>query len=107
FFVLFPLGLIAIFAAVFYTEYTFLAIALLTPLSINIEEYTNSFGLFIPTEPLLFGLMLLLLLQQARRQVVHPGVWRSPIVWAVGFYLFWVLITAITSSDVVASFKFL
>lgn len=104
---LFPIGLLAVFAAIFYTEFTFLGIAFLTPLSVNIEEYTNSFGLFIPTEPLLFGLMLLLFMQFSFKKFVHQDIWKSPIIWAVSAYLIWVLITSITSTDPVASFKFL
>lgn len=107
YFALFPLGLVAIFAAIFYTEYSFLALAFFTPLSVNIEEYSDSFGLFIPTEPLLFGMMLLVLLQSCYKRVIHKDVWKSPIVWAVLFYLFWTLITTITSSNVLASLKFL
>ena len=105
--ILFPVGLIAIYAAVFYTDYTFLSLAFLTPLSVNIEEYTDSFGLFIPTEPLLFGLMILLFLFHLKKQVVLREVWKHPIIWAAGFYLFWILVTSITSTHVVASFKFL
>ena len=102
-----PIGLMAIYFAIFYTEYAFLALAFLTPLSINIEEYTDSFGLFIPTEPILFGLMLLLLMQTAQKKMIEGYIWRHPIVQAVGFYLFWVLITSITSTSPVTSFKFL
>jgi putative inorganic carbon (hco3(-)) transporter len=51
---LIPFALLAIYTAVFHTEFLFLSLFLLTPLSINIEEYTDSFGLFLPTEPLLF-----------------------------------------------------
>lgn len=105
--VLFPLGLVALFAAVFYTETAFLAIAFFTPLSVNIEEYTNSIGLFIPTEPLLFGMLILLLMQQFVKATFHPGIWRNPIVWAVGFYLLWTFFTAITSVSPMISFKFL
>jgi hypothetical protein len=64
---LFPLGLIAIYFAIYETEWTFLSLAFLTPLSVNIEEWTESFGLFIPTEPMLFGFMLLFLLMQIRK----------------------------------------
>ena len=105
--VLAPIGLMGIYYAIYQTEYTFLALGFLTPLSINIEEYTDSFGLFLPTEPLLFGLMILLLMQHFRKHLIPTYVWRNPIVWAVGFYLFWVFITSITSTDPVASFKFL
>ena len=100
-------GFIAVFAAIFYTEYAFLAIAFLTPLSVNIEEYTNSFGLFIPTEPLLFGLMLLFLMINLKKRIYDVRVWKNPIIWAVTFYLFWAFITSITSSLPMVSFKFL
>ncbi len=102
-----PVGLLAIYFAIFYTEYTFLGIAFLTPFSINIEEYVEGFGLFLPTEPLLFGLMILLLLQQTQKNLIKPFVWNNPIIWTVGFYLFWTLVTSITSTNPVASFKFL
>lgn len=104
---LFPIGLLAVYFAIFYSEWTFLSIAFLTPISINIEEYTNSFGLFIPTEPMLFGFMLLFMLLQFRKPILNPAIWKNPIVWAVGFYLFWIFITSITSINPTASFKFL
>lgn len=102
------LGLMAVFFAIYYTEYAFLGLAFLTPLSINIEEYTDSFGLFIPTEPLLFGLMLLMLMQQLNgRRLIDKRIWKNPIVIATSFYLFWIFVTSITSSNPTASFKFL
>lgn len=107
YFSLASLGLIAVYAAVFYTDITFLAIAFFTPLSINIEEYTQSFGLFIPTEPLLFGMMILLLLLNIRKHIFPKEIWQNPIIWAVGFYIFWIFITSITSSSPITSFKFL
>ena len=101
------IGLIAIYAAIYYTEKTFLAIAFLTPLSINIEEYTESFGLFIPTEPLLFTMMVLLLLMQINKQIFPTEIWKNPIIWAVSFYIFWVFVTTVTSTSPVTSVKFL
>ncbi len=101
------IGLISIYAAVFYTGITFLAIAFLTPLSINIEEYTQSFGLYIPTEPLLFGMMILLLMMNIRKKLFPVDVWKNPIIWAVTFYVFWIFVTSITSSSPITSFKFL
>lgn len=100
-------GFIAVFAAIFYTEYAFLALAFLTPLSVNIEEYTDSFGLFIPTEPLLFGLMLLFLMINLRKRIYNVNIWKNPIIWAVSFYIGWIFITSITSSLPLVSFKFL
>jgi len=104
---LFPFALIAVYYAIYQTEWAFLSLALFTPLSINIEEYTQSFGLFIPTEPLLFGFMLLLILMQIQRPIVPKALWKNPLIWAISFYLFWVFVTSISSSDPVASLKFL
>lgn len=104
---LLPFGLLAVFVAMFYTEYTFFFILAATPLSINIEEYTDSFGLFLPTEPLLFGTMLLLLMQSMKYKVFPLHMMHSPIIWTVGLYLLVIFFTAIVSSNPVVSFKFL
>ena len=104
---LFPLGLLLIYFAIYQTEKVFISLAFLTPLSINIEEFTQSFGLFIPTEPLLFGLMLLLVAAEIKTPFLNKEIWKSPIIHAVLFYLVVVIITAITSSHPLVSFKFL
>jgi O-antigen ligase len=103
----FPVVLLAIYGAVFNTQFTFLLLFLLAPLSVNIEEYVNGFGLFVPTEPLLFGLMLLLLFQQIKYKVFPDFIWKNAIIWAIGLYLLWVLFTSITSDLPLVSFKFL
>lgn len=107
FLTLFPLALMAVYFAIYYTEWAFLSLAFLTPLSVNIEEYTDSFGLFIPTEPMLFGFLILLLFFQLKKPILDRRIWQNPIIWAVGFYLFWVLVTSITSTHPVVSLKFL
>ena len=107
FLTLFSFGLIAVYFAIYFTEWTFLGLAFLTPLSVNIEEYTDSFGLFIPTEPLLFGMMLMTLLINIRKPIYDSLIWKNPILWALSFYIFWVSVTSINSEMPVVSFKFL
>lgn len=107
YFSLVSIGLVFLYFAIYYAEQSFLALAFLTPFSINIEEYTNSFGLFVPTEPLLFGMMLLLLLQEIQKPFVPKNVWRHPIVVAAGVYVCWLIMSTISSSDPVASVKFI
>lgn len=104
---LFPLGLLLVYFAIYQTEKVFISLAFLTPLSVNIEEFTQSFGLFLPTEPLLFGLMLLLVATEIKTPFLNKEIWKSPIIHAVLFYLVVVIITAITSSHPMVSFKFL
>jgi O-antigen ligase len=104
---LFPIGLLLIYFAIYQTEKVFISLAFLTPLSVNIEEFTQSFGLFLPTEPLLFGMMLLLVAMEIQSPFLKKEIWRNPIIHAVLFYLLVVIITAITSSHPFVSFKFL
>lgn len=104
---LFPYALIVLYVAIFYTEYTFFFIIAATPLSVNIEEFTDGFGLFLPTEPLLFGTTLLLLLQALKYPVFPSYLKSSPIIWAVSFYLLWIFIASISSEHPLVSYKFL
>lgn len=104
---LFPIGLLLVYFAIFQTEKVFISLAFLTPLSVNIEEFTQSFGLFLPTEPLLFGMMLLLIAMEIQSPFLKKEIWRNPIIHAVLFYILIIIITAITSSHQLVSFKFL
>jgi putative inorganic carbon (HCO3(-)) transporter len=103
---LFPIGLLAVYFAIYETEKAFLALAFFTPLSINLEEWTQGFGLFVPTEPFLLGFTLLVIALQLRKNILPVEIWRHPIVWAVLAYLGWACITTITSSDPIVSVKF-
>lgn len=104
---LFPIGLLAIYFALFQTEKLFIAIAFFTPLSINIEEFNSSFGLFLPSEPLLFGLMLWLSALQLHKPFMPKHLWKQPILFSVGVFITWIFISSITSSHPIVSFKFL
>jgi O-antigen ligase len=100
-------GLLVVYTALFHTEFTFVLLGFFTPFSVNIEEYVDGFGLFIPTEPVLLGLMLLLVFKQTLKNQIDIEFWRHPLVWAIVFYVFWILVTSITSTHPVVSFKFL
>lgn len=49
----FPSVIALLYLAIYHTQTVFISLAFFTPLSVNIEEYTDSFGLFLPTEPIL------------------------------------------------------
>lgn len=104
---LIPYALLTLYVATVYTEFTFFFILAATPVSVNIEEYVDGFGLFLPTEPLLFGTMLLLLLQSLKGRVFPKYIWHSPLVWSVILYLVWLFFSSIVSSSPIVSFKFL
>ena len=107
FFFLVPFALGIIYISIYHTKYVFLFILFATPLSINIEEFVTSVGLYIPTEPLLFGLMMLLIMYQLRSNILPPFIFKHEIVWALVIYLSWMFISSCMSTHPLVSFKFL
>lgn len=97
--------LMVLYFAVFHTQALFLSLAFFTPLSINIEEYTESFGLFLPTEPLLFGIMILLLAYHVQHSRTPIFSMRHPLVIALTIYIGWLVITSVNSTHPLVSFK--
>lgn len=107
YYLLIPIALALIYFALYYTNYLFLSLALLTPLSVNIEEYTDQFGLFIPTEPILFGLMLFFIAVLLKKSFKVKVRWTHPFFIIIALQLIWIFICCITSSHPIVSFKFL
>lgn len=103
-----PFVLIIAYLVILHIEAAFLLTVFLTPLSINIEEFTSSqIGLFLPTEPILFGMMLLIIIKEIKHPVIDKQFWKHPITITLFIYLVWMLITSITSTHITVSFKFL
>jgi hypothetical protein len=96
------------YIAIFHTATAFLLTTFLTPLSVNLEEFTDGkIGLFLPTEPILFGLLIWMILMQLKKPFLTKSFWLHPITLSITFYLLWMFITSITSSLPMVSFKFL
>lgn len=103
-----PAVLAIIYIAIYHTNTAFLITVFLTPLSVNLEEFTaGKIGLFVPTEPILFGLMILMIMRQVQTPYIDSRFWRHTITISIGFYLLWVFMTSITSTHPAVSFKFL
>lgn len=89
-------------------DWSFLFIAFTAPLSFNLEYLTDGkLGLFLPTEPLLALLLFLVVLKQIHKPFLPRELFKNPIFWCILFYLFWIFLTAITSTHPIVSFKFL
>ena len=68
----------------------------------------NGFGLDLPTEPLMVGLMAVFFLFNLRHgRTLSNQFFRHPISLLLLLHLGWVLVTTITSQSVFVSFKFL
>jgi len=78
------------------------------PLSLNLEQLDiGGVGLYLPTEPLLFGLLLLFGLDRLRGLRLNPGLEAHPITRCIQLMFIWLFITTLTSEDPLVSFKFL
>lgn len=100
-----PIVFAVLYFSLYQAEALFLSIAFFTPLSVNIEEYTNGFGLFLPTEPLLFGLLILFFFYQLKKPFIPTKTLFHPIVILVLIQLLWFFLTSITSTHPIVSFK--
>ena len=79
------------------------------PLSIPLHEILPGFGfdMYLPTEPLLFGLLIVFLLKVLHERKFDRNILLHPISLAIYVHLLWLLITSITSTMPIVSFKFL
>ena len=104
-----PLVCVVILLAVFSFDKLVYLIAFLAPLSIPLREYLPGIGfdMYIPTEPLLFGLLLLFILKVIQERQFDRKILLHPVSLAVYLNLFWILITSVTSTMPMVSFKFL
>ncbi|MGD2033739.1 MAG: O-antigen ligase family protein [Bacteroidales bacterium] len=106
---LLPVVLFFIIIALTRLDILYFIIIFLTPLSIPLIEYIPSspIDFAIPTEPLLFGVMLIVLFKVVKEGSLDKRIVNHPVTYAILLYLFWIFVTSITSSIPLVSFKFL
>ncbi len=105
---LIPCALALIFMAFFRLDRLMWFIVFSTPLSINLEELDiGGIGMYIPTEPLMFGVMLLFFFKLLLEKKFDSKIIKHPITLAILVNLVWIAITTITSEMPVVSMKFL
>ncbi|MBM3164338.1 MAG: O-antigen ligase family protein [Bacteroidetes bacterium] len=102
---LIPAAVVLLYLAIYQTQFVFISLAFFTPLSVNIEEYTEGFGLFLPTEPILFGLMLLLVANKIKSDGLGWNEYKHPLFVMLFFYLSWLVISSIPSTNPLVSSK--
>lgn len=106
---LFPFALFIVALALLSMDKVLLLICFLTPLSVNLTEMGLGLGvgMALPTDPLMFGILLIFLLR-----VLHEGGFDRKVVWhpisliIIG-QLLWMFFTSLTSTMPMVSFKFM
>lgn len=106
---LLPFALMVVILAIFSTDMILKLVVFFTPLSLELSELVPglSFNMFLPTEPLLFGVLLLFLLRIVADRGFDGDILRHPVSWAIWLLLFWIFITTLTSTMPMVSLKFL
>jgi putative inorganic carbon (hco3(-)) transporter len=102
--------ILALFLVVIYSfDKIIYLIALFAPLSLTLSEIMPGFGfdMFLPTEPLLVGLLIVFLLKLIHERGFDKQILTHPVSLAIYINLLWIFLTALTSTMPIVSIKFL
>lgn len=104
-----PVVLAIILAAIYSFDKIIYLIVFFAPLSIPLHEIIPGLGfdMYLPTEPLLFGLLIVFILKILLDRSFDRRILLHPVSLAIYLNLSWLLLTSITSSMPLVSFKFL
>ena len=103
-----PFVMVIVFMALFSLDKLLYLIIFITPLSISISELIPGISndISLPVEPLLFGVLLILIFKLIFDKSFDKRILYHPISIAIYFNLLWIFITSLTSTMPVVSIKF-
>lgn len=101
-----PAALAIVALALFKLDWLLLFIMFLVPLSINVEDVGGGMGLTLPTDPLLFGAMVVFVLKNLFDGNYDIRIIKNPITISVIAMLIWAVFTILFSRLPVVSIKF-
>src|SRR5687767_8883631 len=95
-FMVIPVVFLVVVTAFVALDILVLLIVFLTPFSVLLQQYDFGVAIAIPTEPLLFGVMLIYFLRLVYDGQVERKLFFHPITIAILINLAWVFLTSIT-----------
>ncbi len=103
-----PFALFIIYAAIFHLQQLVFFLAFATPLSVTLKDLgmTEGLNLSLPTEPVMACIMLLYMLNQLSSGLTDQKYVRHSISQIIIIQILWMIVTTITSTDVVVSIKY-
>lgn len=104
---LLPIVLFVILLYFLSLDKVILLITFLTPLAINIRNLDMGYGISLPTEPLMIGVLIFFFIKILYERDYDHQVLKHPLTLAILFNLVWLLFTSLTSEIPLVSFKFL
>ncbi|MFT6138422.1 MAG: O-antigen ligase [Salibacteraceae bacterium] len=101
-----PIVITVIGVALFKLDWLLLGIVFFTPLSQNLEKLEFGLGIYLPTEPLMFGAMLIFFAKVIYDWKYDMRILKHPLSIAVLLNLVWIFICVFPSELPLISFKF-
>jgi Lipid A core - O-antigen ligase and related enzymes len=103
-----PFAFAVALTAIFALDKLLFLVVFFTPLSLPLSELMHGLpiNMFLPTEPLLFGILLIFILKCAANNGFDRDILKHPVSLAIYFSLGWMFITSLTSTMPVVSLKF-
>ena len=104
-----PIAFILLLIVIYSFEKIIYLIVFFAPLSIPLSEIMPgfSFDMYLPTEPLLFGLLVVFTLKIIYERGFDKRILTHPVSLAIYVNLIWIFLTSLTSTMPMVSFKFL
>ncbi|MDA3893813.1 MAG: O-antigen ligase family protein [Salinivirgaceae bacterium] len=109
YFSLIPIVLLLVVAAFLALDKLLLALVFMVPLSVPLSEFGLNLpiDMFLPTEPLLAGILLIFILKLIFEGNFDHKVLVHPVSISIYLYLTWMLVTTITSTMPLVSIKYM
>lgn len=104
---LIPVFFILLYLYLYKLNIVLLLITFLTPVAINITNTEFGVAMSFPTEPMMFGILIIFLVKLFYEQAFDKTILKHPLTIFIILSLVWIFITSLTSEIPVVSFKFL
>jgi O-antigen ligase len=102
-----PFLLLLLILYIFSLDNILLLTTFLTPFAINLVDSEFGIGISLPSEPLMFGVLLLFLLKLLHERFYDHKIMTHPVTIAIVINLIWLFITCFTSEIPIVSIKFM
>ena len=101
-----PFVLLVVWFGVFRLDWLMLTITGIIPLGITLTDKQFNLGLSLPTEPLLFGVLCIVIGRFLLTGQINVRLLKHPVSISIIIYLLWMFLTSITSSMPIVSIKY-
>ena len=102
-----PFVLLLLILYIFSLDNVLLLITFATPFAINLQDADFGISISLPSEPLMFGVLLLFLLKLLHERFYDHRIMKHPVTIAIMINLIWIFITCFTSEIPIVSIKFM